>query len=115
MTILEAAGFTGTRADQAVATLFTFVLGNALGPAAASLTRKLGREGGDAQELIRDGMAKAREVAAQFPRLRIRLETAFAAGPEDGFEFGLQTLLDGLATQLTARHTAAAPGSRPKA
>src|SRR4029450_13241319 len=43
LAIYEAGGFTGARADQAMTTVFTFVLGNALGPAAvASLTRKLG-------------------------------------------------------------------------
>jgi hypothetical protein len=42
LAIYEAAGFTGEQADQAAASVFTFVLGNALGPAAAaSLTRKL--------------------------------------------------------------------------
>src|SRR4029453_414985 len=76
LAIYEAAGFTGERADQAMATVFTFVLGNALGPAAAAaLTRKLGRDGGNGEELLRDRMAGAREVAAQFPRLRARLDT----------------------------------------
>ncbi len=119
LAIFEAAGFTGTQADQAVATIFTFVLGNALGPAAAaSLTRKLGRDGGNAEEQIRDGMAKAREVAAQVPRLRARLDTAsagYAAAPAYSFEFGLQTLLDGLAAQLTAGRAAAAAGIRANA
>jgi AcrR family transcriptional regulator len=119
LAIFEAAGFTGTQADQAVATVFTFVLGNALGPAAAaSLTRKLGRDGGNAEELIRDGMARAREVAAQFPRLRARLDTAsagYAAAPGYSFESGLQTLLDGLAAQLTDGRATAAPGSRANA
>jgi AcrR family transcriptional regulator len=115
LAVFEAAGFIGDQADQAAATVFTFVLGNALGPAAAaSLTRKLSREGGDAEEQIRDGLAKARQVAAQFPRLRSRLETAsadYAAAPDYSFEFGLQTLLDGLAAQLTPGRAAAAPGS----
>ena len=54
LAVYEAAGFTGARADQAAATVFTFVLGNALGPAAAaSLTRKLSRDGGNAEELMR--------------------------------------------------------------
>src|SRR6266566_4695923 len=57
LAIYEAAGFTGARADQAMTTVFTFVLGNALGPAAAaSLTRKLGRDGARAEELLRDSM-----------------------------------------------------------
>jgi hypothetical protein len=86
LAIYEAAGFTGERADRAIATVFTFVLGNAIGPAAASaLTRKLGRDGGNATELLRDHLAGAREVAARFPRLRDRLDTAavdYGAAPE---------------------------------
>src|SRR6266511_5063504 len=112
LAIYEAAGFTGARADQAAATVFTFVLGNALGPAAAaSLTRKLSRDGGNADELMRDSMAKAREIATQFPRLRARLETAaadYGAAPDNTFEFGLQAILDGMEAQLIARRTPAA-------
>jgi AcrR family transcriptional regulator len=107
LAIYEAAGFTGARAGQAMAAVFTFVLGNALGPAAAaSLTRKLSRDGGNAQELLRDHMAKAREIATQFPRLRASLDTAsadYAAAPENTFELGLQAILDGLQAQLIAR------------
>ena len=106
LAIYEAAGFTGAQADQAAATVFTFVLGNALGPAAdASLTRKLSRDGGDAEELMREHMAKAREIARQFPRLRARLDTAaadYGAAPDNSFEFGLQAILDGLQDQLVA-------------
>jgi AcrR family transcriptional regulator len=97
LAVHEAAGFTGTRADQAAAAVLTYVLGNALGPAAeVSLTRKLGPDG---DALLRDSMAKAREVAAEFPRLRARLDSAaaeYGAAPEDSFEFGLEALLDGL-------------------
>jgi AcrR family transcriptional regulator len=107
--IYEAAGFTGARADQAMATVFTFVLGNALGPAAAaSLTQKLSRDGGNADELIRNHMAEAREIAAEFPRLRTRLDTPaadYAGAPENTFEFGLQAILDGLEAQLNGRRT----------
>jgi AcrR family transcriptional regulator len=107
LAIYEAAGFTSARADQAAATVFTFVLGNALGlAAAASLTRKLSRDGGNAEELMRDSMAKAREIATQFPRLRTRLETAatdYGAAPDNTVEFGLQAILDGLEAQLIAR------------
>jgi AcrR family transcriptional regulator len=107
LAIYEAAGFVGAQADQAVAAVFTFVLGNALGPAAAaSLTRKLSRDGGNADELIRDHMAKAREIAAQFPRLRARLTaaaTGYAAAPGYTFEFGLQAILDGLEAQLITK------------
>ena len=104
LAIYESAGFTGAQADQAAATVFTFVLGNALGPAAdASVTRKLSRDGGDAEGLMREHMAKAREIARQFPRLRARLDTAaadYGAAPENSFDFGLQAILDGLQDQL---------------
>jgi AcrR family transcriptional regulator len=109
--IFEAAGFTGARADQAATTVFTYVLGNALSPAAvATLTRKLRREGGKAEERLRESTAKAREIATEFPRLRVRLDTAsahYAAAPEHSFEFGLQAILDGLEAQLSARCTPA--------
>ena len=111
LAIYEAAGFTGERADLAMTTVFTFVLGNAIGPAAAAaLTRKLGRDGGNATELLRDRLAGAREVAARFPRLRTRLDTAaadYGAAPEHSFEFGLQAILDGLEAQLVAPGTPA--------
>jgi AcrR family transcriptional regulator len=108
LALYEAAGFTGARADQAAATVFTFVLGNALGPAAtASLTRKLSRDGGTADKLMRDAITKATEIATQFPRLRARLDTAAAdyyAAPDNSFEFGLHAILDGLQAQLITRH-----------
>jgi len=104
LAIYEAAGFAGARADQASATVFTYVLGNALGPAAqASYTRKLGRDGGDAERLMSDAMAKATEIAARFPRLRARLDTAaagYGTAPDDSFEFGLHAVLDGLSSAL---------------
>lgn len=117
LAIYEAAGFTGARADQAAATVFTFVLGNALGPAAAaSLARKLSRDGGNAEELMRDSMAQAREIATQFPRLRARLGTAaaadYGAAPDNSFEFGLRAILDGLEAQLIAGSTPADQNAR---
>lgn len=106
LAVYEAAGFTGSAADQAATTVFTFVLGNALGPAAnASLTRKLGREGSDGEQLIRDTMTEARQIAAQFPRLRARLDTQgahYGAAPDDAFQFGLRAVLDGLEARLHA-------------
>ena len=106
LAIYEAAGFVGAQADQAAASVFTFVLGNALGPAAnASLTRKLGGGGDDAEQALRDTMAEASQIAAQFPRLRARLQTRkahYGAAPDNTFQFGLQAVLDGLATRLGA-------------
>ena len=109
LAIYEAAGFAGVLADQAAATVFTFVLGHALGTAATvSLTRKFRREGGEADELMLAGRAKTREVAAQFPRLQARLDTAaadYGAAPEGSFEFGLQVILDGLEAQFLVDQT----------
>jgi len=116
LAIYEAAGFTSTQADQAMATVFTYVLGNALGAAAAaSLPRKLSRDRASAEALIHDTMAKARDIAAQYPRLRARLEApaaGYAAAPEHSFEFGLQVIFDGLEAQLTTRGTPAVENAR---
>jgi AcrR family transcriptional regulator len=102
--VYEAAGFTGSHADQAAAAVFTYVLGNAAGAAAtASLARRLD---GDptAVEQFQDAMTKAQQIATRYPRLRTRLETpaatGYAASPDNTFEFGLQALLDGLVRQL---------------
>lgn len=107
LAVYESAGFVGVEADQASAAVFTFVLGNALGPAATtSLTRKLDREGGDADERIQANAARLREMAAQFPRLAVRLGTAaddYGSAPGKTFEFGLQAILDGLEARLVAR------------
>jgi AcrR family transcriptional regulator len=106
LAIYESAGFSGSQADQAAATVFTFVLGHALGTAASvSLARRLSREAGNAQELMRGHLAIAAEIAAEFPRLRARIETAdtdYGAAPEGSFDFGLGVILDGLAARLAA-------------
>jgi AcrR family transcriptional regulator len=105
--IYEAAGFAGAELDRAMATVFTFVLGNALGQAAAkSLPRNLGRDGGDAQQRIDEAMAQAVEIASNFPHLRSRLETEavdYAAAPAHTFEYGLDTILNGLEARLAER------------
>ncbi|QES49264.1 TetR family transcriptional regulator [Streptomyces venezuelae] len=111
LAVYEAAGFTGEEADQAAATVFTFVLGNALGASAtASLTRKLGRDGGNAEDVLRDTMKRAGEVAMRFPRLRSRIGAPddseagdYAGAPARSFEFGLQALLTGLEAERDAR------------
>jgi AcrR family transcriptional regulator len=105
LAVYEAGGFKGGRADQAAATMLTYILGNSLGAAAqSSLVRKLGHDG-DPEERLRELTAKAVAVAEQFPRLRTRLgstSTEYGAGPEGSFTFGLRVLLDGLESRLTA-------------
>lgn len=108
LAVYETAGFTGAQADQAAAAVFTYVLGNAAGAAAtASLTRRLTRNGATAEQQFHDAMTKAQQIAMAYPRLRARLQTPAAAdynaAPDKTFEFGLQTLLDGLQQQIAAQ------------
>jgi AcrR family transcriptional regulator len=101
--LFEAAGLAGSRADQAAATVFMFVLGSALGPATAA--RRRAKKDAAAEKRIRDNVAKARTIAAQFPRLRARLgsrASEYAAAPENTFEFGLEAVLHGLQAQVRA-------------
>ncbi|MBO0808697.1 MAG: TetR/AcrR family transcriptional regulator C-terminal domain-containing protein [Actinobacteria bacterium] len=104
LAILEAAGFTPDQADEAAAILSAYVLGNALGPAAAAAAaRRLGRDGRDAAQVTSENLARAKEIAARFPRLRARLETPAAqtsVPPEGSFEIGVDAILDGLERRL---------------
>lgn len=116
LAVYEAGGFAGAAADRAAATVFTFVLGSAMGTAATvSLTRRLSRNGSNAQEALQDTMTKAAEVALQFPRLRERLSTPaateYAGAPEQTFEYGLQALLRGLEAEHDDR-PASTPATR---
>jgi AcrR family transcriptional regulator len=102
MAIYEMAGFAGPQVDQAITTVYTFVLGHALGAAApVSLRRRLSRNNADPEQVIRVRMEQARQIAVAFPRLQVRLETPsadYASAPTDSFEFGLAVILDGLAS-----------------
>ncbi|MFI6058757.1 TetR/AcrR family transcriptional regulator [Streptomyces sp. NPDC051286] len=105
LAVFETAGFGEAEADRAAAAVFTYVLGNATGAAAtAALTRRIERDGGDAEEVFGATMKEAAEVAARFLRLRSRIDAAPVAGyaeaPDDTFGFGLRSLLDGLAARL---------------
>ncbi|MFI6868115.1 TetR/AcrR family transcriptional regulator [Nocardia sp. NPDC050406] len=106
LTVFERAGFEAAEADRAAATVFMFVLGNAVGAAATiSLKRKLSLGKGDPEAEVAAAMAQAAEVAMRFPALRARLENASAgtdynAAPDNGFDYGLTALLDGLGGRL---------------
>lgn len=106
--VYEAAGFTGMDADAALATVFVFVLGRALGEAAeAAWRQRLARDGDDEQERMRDVMAEVTKVASRFPRLRARIDAAadhdLTELPDESFDFGLHTILDGLERRLRPR------------
>lgn len=102
--IYETAGLSAARAEQAATTMFTFVIGSALGPSAArAMARQISRDGREAEETMRREMHQAREIASQFPRLRARLDspmTEYAAGPDNALEFGLNAILDGIERQV---------------
>jgi len=104
--VFEAAGFPGDEIDQGITAVFTYVIGNALGPSAtASFSRKLAREGTGAAERMRQMMAEARDIAAQFPRLRSGLDSPaaeYGAAPKGSFHFGLAAILDGLEARRVA-------------
>jgi AcrR family transcriptional regulator len=108
LAVYEKAGFVGAEADQATAAVFTSVLGHALGlSATVSLNRRMARGGKHDQDLVRETMAQALEIAAQFPRLRARVDayadTEYGAAPENSFGFGLRAILDGLQDRLRDR------------
>lgn len=104
LAVYEKAGFAPADADRAAGTVLIFVLGNTLGPAAqVSLTRRLSRDGADAEQVLADTTARAAEIATGFPRLRERINTpgaGYTAAPESTFEFGLQAILDGFQARL---------------
>jgi len=116
LAIYEAAGFTGPGVIQAVTIVFTFVLGNALGPAAAaSLARRLSRKGGNTEVLMRDSMARAVRLPRGSHGCAPAFDTAaadYAAAPENSFEFGLQAILDGLEARVVASRAAVGQKAR---
>lgn len=119
LAVYEAAGFKGTDADWAMNTVFVYVLGRALGEAAElAWSRRIRRNGDDQEEELQTTIARVTEIAMQFPRLRARAEEWNEAAAEDpvdrSFEFGLQTILDGLETQLAGRTRTGAPDELPE-
>ncbi|ASR37244.1 hypothetical protein BAY61_22120 [Prauserella marina] len=99
--VYEAAGFTGTDLDWAFNTVFTFVLGTALGDAAE---RSLRRTGAGEHGALADAKREADELAQRYPRLRARLDAQRDIDPRaaqfDSLDFGIATILDGLEAHL---------------
>ncbi|QUH02399.1 TetR/AcrR family transcriptional regulator C-terminal domain-containing protein [Saccharopolyspora erythraea] len=110
--VLEEAGFAGTDLDWAMNALFTFVLGTALNDSTeAAMKAQIRREGGDEQERLEEFSSWANGIAAQYPRLQARIAELGEGDQEElkaeSFEFGVQTILNGLEARLAA--TADAP------
>ncbi|MEV7687647.1 TetR/AcrR family transcriptional regulator [Streptomyces bungoensis] len=107
LALYEKAGFAPADADRAAASVFVYVLGNALGAAAqVALNRRMARGGEGAERAQAEASARAAEIAGRFPRLRERLDTpaaGYAAAPDSTFDFGLRALLDGLEARLAPR------------
>ncbi|MFG1704350.1 TetR/AcrR family transcriptional regulator [Nonomuraea sp. M3C6] len=107
LAVYESAGFSPADADQAAATVLMFVLGAAQGEAAELAWRaRLRRAGADEEQKLRDTITHIGEIAQRFPRLRARTlpsEDIVTALPDKAtFEYGLNTILDGLEAQLTS-------------
>lgn len=105
LAVYEKAGFVGAEADQATATVFMFVLGNAIGESAAvTLRRRLRMDGRNVDDLIQDTMRQQSRIALEFPRLRSRIAAVTNAdlttAPDRSFEFGLGVIFDGLEERL---------------
>lgn len=92
LAVYESAGFSGAEADLAAATVLMFVLGAAQAEGSEQALRAHGGE-----EKLREAMVRAEQVAGEFPRLATR-----AMSSESPFEYGLATILDGLASRLSA-------------
>ncbi|MGH3703837.1 MAG: TetR/AcrR family transcriptional regulator [Agromyces sp.] len=101
--VYEAAGFSGRELDWAVNTVFTFVLGTALGDAAASAVASDGNPADDQRAAIGDVEVAARIVDGH-PRLRGRRDAYLGEDPRrlqsESLVFGVETILDGLAARL---------------
>jgi AcrR family transcriptional regulator len=107
LAVYEKGGFVGADADQAMAAVFMFVLGSALGESArVSLRRRLLRSGRDPEQLIRETISNAIETAMRFPRLRARIEAVGGvddadpySAPDKSFEYGLALLFNSLGNE----------------
>jgi AcrR family transcriptional regulator len=107
LAVYEAAGFAPADADRAAAAVFTYVLGNALAPAAmVALNRRLALGGEDAVRSFTEAQENSVAIARTFPRLRERIDSpaaSYAGTPEESFEFGLTAMLDGFEARLAAQ------------
>ncbi|WP_435835386.1 TetR/AcrR family transcriptional regulator C-terminal domain-containing protein [Streptomyces avermitilis] len=100
--VFTTAGFPRDEADWAVATLIAYVTGTATSEA-AWLTA-LARSGRSEQEWVDELWPAAEQAAQAYPRLREGYAEQRGKDPrtsrEEGFQYGLDRVLDGLETRL---------------
>jgi AcrR family transcriptional regulator len=117
MLIYEQAGFTGPEADWAMNTVGLFVAGQALtAAAAAARMRRMGPDPQAQAEQMRKVMEQIVESVKPYPRLYARAQDyldADPAEPERSFDFGLDTIFDGLERRLASQRQPARADANP--
>jgi AcrR family transcriptional regulator len=105
--IYEAGGFVGSQVDAAMNTVAMYVTGCALRDSAeATMLRRLGPDSESQAEQLRKVMQEVADTVVAYPRLRARAEAYLdlgQAGPQRGFEWGLDVIFDGLEARLAAQ------------
>ncbi|MFE9096506.1 TetR/AcrR family transcriptional regulator [Streptomyces sp. NPDC007264] len=103
--LFTTAGFPAGEADRAVATVVAYVTGMATSEAAWLTV--LARSGQDEQEWVERLWPAAERAAQAYPRLREGYAEQRGKDPraarEEGFQYGLERVLDGLETRLRSR------------
>jgi AcrR family transcriptional regulator len=102
--VYEAAGFADTDLDAAMNAVAMYVTGCALRDAAqAAMLRRLGSDPEARAEAMRKVAEEVMETVRPYPRLSARAEAYLDRDrhdPERGFEWGLDTIFDGLEARL---------------
>lgn len=100
--LLTTAGFPADEADRALSTLVAYVTGMATSEAA--WLNVLARSGQDEQTMVERLRPAAEEAAQDYPLLREGYAEQRGVDPraarEEGFQYGLDRVLDGLETRL---------------
>ncbi|GGY94012.1 TetR family transcriptional regulator [Streptomyces poonensis] len=102
LSVFTTAGFPPEEADQAMATVIAYVTGMATSEAAWLTV--LARSGQNEEEWIERLYPAAEQAAQAYPHLREGLAGQRGKNPrtarEEGFQYGLDRVLDGLATRV---------------
>jgi AcrR family transcriptional regulator len=101
LAVFEEAGFPLKEADQAISTLISYVIG--MSTAEAAWLTTLARSGKSEREWIEALQPAAKEATKEYPRLHEMARDAHedpARAREVDFVYGLDRVLDGLATRL---------------